>query len=305
MFFGGAFPDPADYVPAGPPPRPPPVRDRDRGGQPRRARQIFQYNVWGSPYGPAPGQGVQVGAAFLNGPYAANFFASLRARDILADPFSLLARRESTIIGNLDAALKVAEAMVAVGILRAFYYIWYIRTSRASPAFRRKNMVDEAYMLESVFIAREALNSILTSINGGDHNLRDVFDVGNLQVLVNGMDPANLYPYNVGEVPPWQRNSFNIYARRGLGAYDLSYANLLEHFNEVMRRFYKAEFVEAPLPDPTAPGANFIPNDLVRRPVFLLDPQATTEQRRVGDVIANYELPRYAYSRFPVHYLTH
>lgn len=299
MFFGGAFPDPADYIPAAPPPHPPPARDRDGGGPQRRARQIFQYNVWGSPYGTQPGQRVRVA---FDAPYT----ATLRAHDILADPFTLLLRRDETIIPDIEGATAVAEAMLAVAILRAFYYIWYVRTSGASPAFRRKNMADEAYMLESVYIAREALNQILTRINQGNRNLRDIFDVGKLNRLVDGMDPANLYPYDPREeAAPWQRNSFDIYAAPNRGPYDLSYGNLLEHFNEVMRRFYKAEFVEAPLRDPTAPGANFIPNDTVGRPAFLLDPQATTEQFRTRNFIANYPIPRYAYSRFPIHYLTH
>ena len=305
MFFGGAFPDPADYIPADPPHHPPPARDHDGGGPPRRARQIHQYNVWGSPYGTQPGLRVEVGAAF-----DAAHAASLRARDILADPFTLLLRRDETVIPNLHSASRVAEAMLAAAILRAFYYIWYVRTSRASPTFRHKNMGDEDYMLESLYIARRALDIILGSINAGDRVLRSVFDSEKLYRLVDGMDPMNLFPYDPRtQAPPWQINRLNFYAQdvagHGRGLYDGTYRNLFDHFEGVMRRFYKAQFVEPPLPDPAAPGVNFIPGDIVGRPLFLLDPQATTAQYRARDFIENYPIPRYAYSRFPVHYLTH
>ena len=291
MLSGGAFPDPAAFLRLPPPP------GSGRRGHQGRPGRVHQYNVWGSPYGTSPGTPVPVD---FDWPYA----ESSQLRDILADPVSILTRGSATYLENIDDANVVAKAMLAMAILRAFYYIWYIRTSGVSRTFRYKNMGDEYYLLESLVIARRVLDNLLTRIRAGDINLRGIFDVGKLDKLVEGLDRNRLYPQSRHHGDPWQNHAIDNMENeiaRGNIEYRPSYDNLSTHFGEVMRRFYNAEFVARPLPDPLADGVNFAPGP-VAQPTFLLDPQATIRERRTP--IRNYNIPEYAYSRFPVHYLT-
>ncbi len=295
MLSGGAFPDPARYLRL-PPAAPPPPGSGRRGHQGRPGR-IHQYNVWGSPYGTTPGQRVE---ADFDWPYV----ESSRLRSILADPVSVLVQGRAQIIQDIDQANDVAKVMLALAILRAFYYIWYIRTGRVSPTFRYKNMADESYMLESVIIARQALQNILNRlVVGGERSLRGLFDIPKLQQLVEGTAPERLYPRHRDRGDPWQYFAMDAMLNNiGNAQYRASYDNLSRHFGEVMRRFYNARFVERPLPNPLADGVNFVPGEAVGRPAFLLDPQATINER--DEPIQGYDIPDYAYSRFPVHYVT-